>query len=283
MSNLPHRLRFFGYSLLLHSLYCSALTADPVNGGIALIDLPVQDTAPQVQYHGSPVLLLKTAGHWQAVVGIAVHTPPGSEHLTLLPSGQLIEFNVGHRNYPEQHIHLKNQQQVSPNSATLQRINQELSEEIRLFATFDASLSPNALNMTRLPVSSHQVLSEFGLQRFFNGEPRAPHSGLDLKASEGEPIYSPVAGRVLMSKKLFFNGNTVMLDEGQGVVSMFCHLSKIEVYPGQHLNAGALLGYAGHTGRATGPHLHWSVSLNGVRVNPRLLLDPSLNNQLEPH
>ncbi len=272
--------------LLLVTLTCIpawSLQADAVNGGIALIPLPDSSIAPEVWYHGQRVLVTGHDGHWQAAVGIPLSQSAGDDYLNITGSSNKIPFTISHRDYPEQHIFLNNTHQVNPSPDELSRIHGELKQELDDFAVFDGTVDPHALNLTKLPVKSNQVLSAFGLKRFFNGEPRAPHSGLDLKAAEGEPVTAPASGRVLMTRQLFFNGNTIMLDEGQGLISMYCHLSQISVHEGQLIQAGDLLGYVGHTGRATGPHLHWSVSLNGVRVDPRLLLTPALNASLLPH
>ena len=113
--------------------------------------------------------------------------------------------------------------------------------------------------------------SAFGLKRFFNGQARKPHSGIDIAAPEGAPIMSPADGTIALTGDFFFNGNSVFIDHGQGLISMMCHLSRIDVKEGDVVKQGDLLGAVGKTGRATGPHLHWTVSLNNARVNPKLL------------
>lgn len=258
-----------------------ALIPDAVNGGIVVIPLPDAPTRPEVFYHQHPVLVTGEGQHWQAVVGIDLDQKAGTDHIQIGPSGPLIAFTIRQAQYPVQQIHLSNTHQVDPDPQELTRIHAELQEERRDFAVFDGTLADHALEMTKLPVPAHHVQSAFGLQRYFNGERRASHSGIDLQATEGTPIHVPVGGRVLLAKNLFFNGNTVMIDEGQGVVSMYCHLSKIDVKPGDQVKAEQIIGLVGHTGRATGPHLHWSISLNGVRINPRLLLSHEANAELD--
>jgi murein DD-endopeptidase MepM/ murein hydrolase activator NlpD len=136
-------------------------------------------------------------------------------------------------------------------------------------ATFTAQWP---LDLRMLAPTSGPRSSSFGLRRVFNGQARNPHSGMDIAAETGTPVVAPAAGRVLDTGDYFFNGHTIWLDHGAGLLSMLCHLSAIDVKPGDTVAAGQRIGAVGASGRVTGAHLHWSVSLNRTMVDPELFL-----------
>lgn len=263
--------------LLCLALPLSALGADgfitrllnkPVPGGVAVLDLGDGPTAPQARYQGKPVLVVKEEGkRWIAIVGIPLTVKPGQQQIEA--NGQALSFQVGAKHYREQRITLKNKEQVNPSPKNLARIERELAEQTRAYQQFSARQPSNLL--FDKPVNG-PLSSPFGLRRFFNGEERNPHSGLDFAVGAGTPIKAPAAGKVTLIGDYFFNGKTVFVDHGQGLISMFCHLSKVDVQLGQELPRGGVVGKVGATGRATGPHMHWNVSLNDARVDPAIFI-----------
>lgn len=247
----------------------------PVPGGVAVVPLPGETAVPpQVHYEGNRVLVLGRDQHWVAIVGIPLEAQPGVHTVQLRRGSQPlapITFTVYDKEYAVQHITLKNQRMVNPTDEDLQRI---AKEKARIEAAFSrwSDAAPSDLTFTQ-PVAG-EFSSPFGLRRFFNNQPRKPHSGLDIAAPQGTPVHAPMAGQVIDTGNYFFNGNTVFLDHGQGLITMYCHLDRIDVTPGQQVARGHLIGTVGMTGRVTGPHLHWSVSLNRTVVDPMLLLSP---------
>lgn len=246
-----------------------------IPGGLALFDLGTAATRPKVDIKGQPVMTVATGNgtgqHWTAIVGIDLKSAPGKRTLTI--DGQARTFSVTKHNYAEQHLTVQNKH-VNPSQPALDRIGAESRAMKAVFTSFSSTASTQWQPMI-WPITG-PISSPFGLQRFFNGQRRNPHSGLDIAAATGTAIVAPAHGTVVQTGDYYFNGNTVLLDHGQGLISMFCHLSQIDVQPGDQLQAGDHIGLVGATGRATGPHLHWTISLNNARVNPMLFLDSQL-------
>jgi len=244
-----------------------------VPGGIALLNLGASDEPPgTVQLGGYFAPVLETAAGWVAVVGIPLDTKPGPVQAKLQPpqgAARELAFTVTAKKYDEQHLKVANQRHVDPNKDDLERIAAERKRIDGALGTFSADRVPELGLQTPLP---GQRSSSFGLRRFFNGQPRNPHSGMDIAAPTGTPILSPAPGKVIDTGNYFFNGNTVFVDHGQGVITMYCHLSRIDVKAGDEVDTRAKLGLVGATGRVTGPHLHWGVAVNRAMVDPALFL-----------
>ncbi len=240
-------------------------------GGLARIALGAAARAPDVSFNGVPVLVVPEGKQWTAVVGIALSAAPGSAHVTVqrgdgAPS--VVPFTIKPFRYKEQRLNVA-PGQVDLSKDDLARYERERTHLADVTATFSESLPATLL--LRQPTPGPRS-SSFGLRRIFNGQSRNPHSGMDIAAALGTPVVAPAAGHVIDTGNYFFNGNTVWLDHGSGLLTMYCHLSAINVKVGDEVATGAVLGAVGATGRATGPHLHWSVSLNRALVDPALFL-----------
>lgn len=248
--------------------------SSPVPGGIAIVALGEASTAqrpPRAFYKDQRVMVVREGNQWQAIIGIALSTEPGEYTMEIKAGNKIspLKFQVRDKQYPSQHITLPDQRKVEPNSRDLARITAETAEIKRALGQWtEQSDIPTDFS---LPVDG-QPSNSFGFRRFFNDLPRKPHSGMDISAPTGTPVYAPAPGKVIGAGDYFFNGNTVFVDHGQGLITLYCHLSHIAVKTGQTLNRGGLIGKVGMTGRATGPHLHWGVSLNRTQVDPSLFL-----------
>jgi len=179
-----------------------------------------------------------------------------------------IDYLVQDKSYAEQRL------QVAPGKVDLSpqdlaRHQREREHQKQVIATFSADPPPGF--RMQPPVAGPQSAS-FGLRRFFNGQARGAHNGMDIAAPTGTPVLAPMAGTVIDTGDYFFSGQGVWLDHGAGLLSFFCHLSAIDVQVGEVLALGQRLGAVGATGRVTGPHLHWSISLNRTMVDPALFL-----------
>ncbi|MCB1957285.1 MAG: peptidoglycan DD-metalloendopeptidase family protein [Rhodocyclaceae bacterium] len=265
-------------SLILVVFACVAQVihaADAVSHPGGVLRVPVGVAAsppPEVRFQGNRVLVHPLGTAWEAVVGIPLDTSPGWESLEIRTAdgvSRALPFTIEAYDYPVQHLRVPNKRHVNPTPEDLARYAREReAQDIAKRAWREALPTRVALD---LPVSGRRS-SAFGLRRTFNGEPRNPHSGLDLAVPVGTPVRAPAAGRVTLSGDYFFNGRTLFIDHGQGLISMLCHLSKFDVALGDEVAAGAVIARSGATGRATGPHVHWSVFLNGTSVDPEALV-----------
>ena len=245
----------------------------PVPGGVCILPVaPGNAVRPVVRYQGKPVAVVRHQNIWTAIIGIPLDAAIGDHKIIVRnPATQRVferSCHVKYKKYRTQHIKLKDKSQVNPTGKTLERILREMALKKRLKNTF-THIRP-ALNFIK-PTRGRDN-GRFGLRRFFNGEKRNPHSGMDIAAKRGAPIRATAAGKVIYTGNLFFSGNVVIIDHGQGVLSLYAHMSKILAKRGQIVPQGAIIGKVGSTGRATGPHLHWSVYLNGTAVDPALFL-----------
>ena len=260
------------FPLFPFSGHAQPVAHTPVPGGVAVIALPEDAVSSSVRYNGKRVMTTREADSQLAIIGLALGAEPGTHHLegrTRQGKPLRIAFEVRDKAYETQHITIKDKRKVNPEKRDMERITREQTK-IRSALRHWSDSDSVGLQFLK-PVQGHYS-SPFGLRRFFNEQPRKPHSGIDIAAPEGTPIMAPSAGTVIDTGHYFFNGNTVFIDHGQGLVTMFCHMSRIDVEPGQQVAMGEVIGQVGMTGRVTGPHLHWGVSLNDARVDPMLFM-----------
>ncbi len=243
-----------------------------VPGGIALVEIPGGDVAPTALVDVRRAAVIRDGDRWLAIVGIPLSTEPGSQKLKVTTGKGTVDvpFQVVDKRYRTQHLTIKNQRQVDPAPEDLKRIEAERVRSDAALSKFTTEGTP--VFALQSPVEGLRSDS-YGSRRVFNGQPRSPHSGMDIAAAKGTPIRAPAAGTVVEAGNFFFNGNTLYIDHGYGLVTMYCHLDQIKVKVGDRLASGDLLGTVGATGRVTGPHLHWGVALNRAMVDPGLFLE----------
>ncbi len=259
--------------LLAHA---SLPKASNVPGGVAIVPLGSVSTGtdkPQTWLGDKPVLVTSDHDQWYAVVGLPLDIVPGSHELSVKIGGETKAetFMVNSKSYPEQHITLKDKTKVELSPADLARAEREIAAIKQLKLHWRAAQDTD---MDFIVPAEGKLASRFGLRRFFNEEPRAPHVGLDVAVARGTPVKASAQGTVLAVGDYFFNGKTVFVDHGNGLITMYCHLDRIDVQAGETVGKAQLLGLSGMTGRATGPHLHWSVVLNGAMIDPELFIPP---------
>jgi murein DD-endopeptidase MepM/ murein hydrolase activator NlpD len=242
-----------------------------VPGGIKILKLDVHShSMPYVDVDGQRALVVQGDSGWTAIIGIPLSAPLAPRQV-IVRSGearQELQFAISDKQYASQSLKVA-PGQVNLSKADLERVSREKAIIEHAMSRWTDE-QPETLRMPQ-PIPGVRS-SSFGMRRIFNGESRNPHSGMDIAAPVGTPVRAPLAGTVIDTGNYFFNGNTVFVDHGRGMISMFCHLSAVDVKPGQHVAAGTTLGRVGMTGRATGPHLHWGLSLNRVWVDPELFV-----------
>jgi murein DD-endopeptidase MepM/ murein hydrolase activator NlpD len=293
---MPCRLRRAGgaSALLLLALVCHPSLASAADGPLTLRVAP-----EQVRQGGVAVLRIESARPLQALRVLAgadeipVPAPAGAQSLGVLVGIDLehvagpLPIRVEARESPGRSLsataalrvvdaHFPVQRLTLPrrfdelDAATLARIQQEQAVLSRLWET----VTPDRRwqGPFRMPLESAAPPNGFGVRRIINGEPRAPHTGADFPAPAGTPVMASNAGTVALVAEQFFSGRTVILDHGLGLYTMYFHLQECLVREGQRVAPGEVIGRVGNTGRATGPHLHWGVRLNGARIDPEALV-----------
>ena len=238
-----------------------AATVTVDTGGVAA--LPVPEGAVDVLYGDEPALIV--ADH--VIVGVALDAAPGRHQIVVrtVDGNKTIDFDVVAKPYPEQRLTIPDRRKVNPLPEDLERIGRETKLQRAAYAR----RTPVRQDLLPFKQPVQGIYSSpFGLRRFLNDQPRSPHSGLDIAADTGTPVAAPAPGTVALTGDFFFSGNVVFLDHGGGLLTMYGHLDRIDVREGMDVDRGDIIGAVGATGRVTGPHLHWTVAIQGDRVDP---------------
>jgi murein DD-endopeptidase MepM/ murein hydrolase activator NlpD len=210
----------------------------------------------------------------KALVGIDLHTEPGNYTLEITYGGTTLRrmVKVGKKKYPIQRLTLpKDMVELSPeNEARAER-------EQKRMAVIWPMLTDRHWAGSFMNPREGEIATQFGVKRIMNNIPKSPHTGVDVAAHEGDAVYAPNSGVATLVDDLYYSGNSIILDHGQGIYTMFFHLSKTFVKPGQQVKKGEVIGLVGSTGRSTGAHLHWGARVQGARVDPLELIKLKLD------
>ena len=207
----------------------------------------------------------------EGILGVDLEKPPGTYPLVVhvqpaggKPTACTLQIPIRAGKFATERLQV-GKEFVEPSPEQIQRANEERD---KLRAIFD-QVTPEKLwdGDFRVPLDGVTTGGNFGKRRVLNGQPGSPHSGVDFPALTGTPVHAAQSGRVALAQELFFSGNTVVVDHGLGIYTFYGHLSEIDVKPGDELQSGQVLGKVGATGRVTGPHLHWGLTVERARVN----------------
>lgn len=247
------------------------LTATP--GSAIQVDIPNEPRLRSVQviWQQKTVPAFEAGDVWTTILGVDLDTKPGSHRggvLLTMDDGaeekRAITVNVLAKEFPTRRLKVAGRF-INLSEADLDRANRESKETEAVYAGVTTDVVPDEIFAVPIP---GRTGTNFGERRIFNGEPRAPHSGADLRATTGTPVHATNRGRVVLAKDLFFTGNTVILDHGLGIYSLYAHLSRLDVKRDDIAEKGQIVGLVGATGRVTAPHLHWGMRVQGARVDP---------------
>lgn len=251
-------------------------------GGISVITIRTErGEHPLVTWLTKKVYLVPDSSKtcWQGFLVADLKERPGryEAFISINPSVQEIkvEVEILAKDYGVCRLTLP-KHMVELDDETLERVFKEQRKMKRLWEKPYPTPLWNGRFLRPLP---GKIISPFGTRRIINGQPRSPHSGVDLRGQTGTPIKAINHGKVVLTDDYFFSGRSVVVDHGGEILSMYFHLEKILVHHGQIVEKGQVIGLVGSTGRATGPHLHWGIRLNGARIDPLMFIE--LSQQLE--
>lgn len=255
------------------AVFFAAAVFTASQGSAVRVSLPNEPhvKSAQVIWQKKTVPAFRAGSEWTTILGVDLDAKPGehpAQAVMTMDDGRVerreVIIKVEAKGYPTTPLNVE-QRFVELNKADLSRSQRETKEAGAIYERITTGIVPDEPFTVPIPGA---VGKNFGERRVFNGEPRAPHSGADLHAAAGTPVHATNRGRVVMAKNLFFTGNTVMLDHGLGIYSLYAHLSRIDVKQGEIVKNGQVVGLVGATGRVTAPHLHWGMRVQGARVDP---------------
>jgi murein DD-endopeptidase MepM/ murein hydrolase activator NlpD len=241
-------------------------------GRVARVPRGAADPAPQVYLDGRRLMVRRERRQWVALAGIPLGAKAGTTLQVDVAHGsgrlEVRPVTVLDKKYPTQHLSVPADQADLP-PEQLSRYEYEREHLAQVLRTFT---EPGPASLTMLQPVAGRRSGTFGLRRVINGVERNPHGGMDIAAPTGTPVAAARSARVINSGEYLFLGRTLVLDHGEGLLTLYAHLSAVHAAPGEAVAAGATIGKVGTTGRATGPHLHFSVYLNAVAVDPAIFL-----------
>lgn len=254
---------------LIYFPLSAAIINSPVPGGIK--KLPLKSVKPPVLYYQKHRVAIKQEGdRYVAIIGIPLNTTDKKQAARQIqPHEEIYHFAIRDKQYRTQRLTIKNKRKVTPLTSDEKRIAAEKADFKKTLANWR---DDDPFKKPFITPLKGYITSTFGLRRFYNEKPRAPHTALDIYAPEGKPVLATADGQVINVHDRFYTGNTIIIDHGQGVMSLYAHLSKFNVKNGQHVKQGDVIGSVGKTGRVTGPHLHWAMYLNQTTVDPLLFV-----------
>ncbi len=265
---------FFCFLMIPLSLIAAKISLPEnhsVNGGLTIIPIDIKKK-PSATYLNKKIAVIPSflKNQWLMVVGIPLDEKNSIQSIGISsPVKGTVPFQVSEKYYRIQSLKIENKRKVDPFAKDRPRINAEEKERREIYSTYT---DRNPFEEAFIAPSHGPISSQFGLRRIYNGKSRDPHSGLDIASPLNTSVVAVSSGKVVSAKKYFFTGNTVIVDHGMGLFSLYAHLEKILVNKGQDIKQGNKVGLVGATGRVTGPHLHWSMILNQTLVDPLLFV-----------
>jgi murein DD-endopeptidase MepM/ murein hydrolase activator NlpD len=241
----------------------------PGPGDIAIVTVKGAGAPVEGKFGDKKIYFNPSKDSFKAVLGIDLFTEPGTYNLDIAVNGTILSraVTVIKKKYPVQKLTLpKDMVVLSPeNEARVEREQKKME-----------AIWPNETGRVWdgdfMNPRKGKIVTKFGVRRFINKIPKSPHSGVDVEAEEGEEVHAPNNGIAVLIDEQFYSGKSLILDHGQGIFTMFFHLSRILVTPGQQVKKGDVIALVGSTGRSTGAHLHWGVRMQGARVDPLELI-----------